>query len=101
MLTLITPDTEDGALQQRRQHLWQSLSDPARCAFAGPDPGAPRSPQHQFDPPAPAPEQPLADFCGLLLAPDCVDYLNLRGDPQERWLYQRSGQQWTVQAINP
>ena len=53
---------------------------------------------------APAPDniQPLENFCLLLLEPVQVDHLELRGEPQNRWVYYRNeNQEWLTEAINP
>ncbi|MFH7024311.1 MAG: Npun_F5749 family FMN-dependent PPOX-type flavoprotein [Heteroscytonema crispum UTEX LB 1556] len=91
------------ALQQARITTWQELSDAARLQFAWPHPGKPRVEQPEaFEPPAPDSNQPEANFCLLLLDPVQVDHLELRGEPQNRWLYNRDdNQQWSTQAINP
>ncbi|PMB30964.1 pyridoxamine 5'-phosphate oxidase, partial [Fischerella thermalis CCMEE 5319] len=59
--------------------------------------------QKTFILPQPDPMQPLANFCLLLLDPVKVDHLELRGEPQNRWLYCYDDQQkeWSIQAINP
>lgn len=101
-LILVGSDREDTALQQARQAAWQALSDAARGQFAWPTPKAPRSDQEAFAPQALNPQEPLLHFCLLLLEPEQVDHLELRGEPQNRWLYQRDPQQgWSTQAVNP
>lgn len=70
----------------------------------GPHPGKVRNKDEQatFSPPPPDPSQPLPNFCLLLLDPTQVDHLKLRGEPQNRWLYHRHGQQeWSSEEINP
>ncbi|MEH2049341.1 Npun_F5749 family FMN-dependent PPOX-type flavoprotein [Nostoc sp.] len=102
-LTLVSGDDCDRVLQLARIAIWQELSDAARLQFAWPHPGKPRveSPE-AFAPPAPEPIQPVPNFCLLLLDPVEVDHLELRGEPQNRWLYHRDDQQdWSSQTINP
>jgi PPOX class probable FMN-dependent enzyme len=102
-LTLVRADHPDQALQAARKTTWQELSDPARLQFAWPHPGEARA-EHNgvFSPPSPDPEQPIPNFCLLLLEPMEVDHLELRGDPQNRWLYYRNNsQEWSKQAVNP
>ncbi|MEH1829372.1 MAG: Npun_F5749 family FMN-dependent PPOX-type flavoprotein [Nostoc sp.] len=102
-LTLVSGDDCDRVLQPARIAMWQELSDAARLQFAWPHPGKPRveSPE-AFAPPAPEPIQPVPNFCLLLLEPIEVDHLELRGEPQNRWLYRRDDQQhWSSQTINP
>ncbi len=102
-LTLVSGDDSDHNLQPARIAMWQELSDAARLQFAWPHPGKPRIQEAgAFEPPAPDPVEPVANFCLLLLDPVQVDHLELRGEPQNRWLYYRDDQQeWSSQAINP
>lgn len=102
LLTLVGTSHPDNTLQDARQKTWQELSDSARLQFAWPHPGEAREGDGDFSPPPPDPVQPLPNFCLLLLEPVQVDHLELRGDPQNRWLYQQnSDQEWFKQAINP
>ncbi|MBE8969514.1 pyridoxamine 5'-phosphate oxidase family protein [Nostocales cyanobacterium LEGE 12452] len=102
-LTLVSGDNSDQNLQPARIAMWQELSDAARLQFAWPHPGKLRVENPEaFAPPAPEPVQPVPNFCLLLLDPVQVDHLELRGEPQNRWLYHRDEQQeWSSQAINP
>jgi PPOX class probable FMN-dependent enzyme len=102
-LTLVRVDNPDQSLRAARKTTWQELSDPARLQFAWPHPGEARTDNNgAFSPPSPDPEQPIPNFCLLLLEPMEVDHLELRGDPQNRWLYYRnSSQEWSKQAVNP
>ncbi|MEB3828689.1 Npun_F5749 family FMN-dependent PPOX-type flavoprotein [Phormidium sp. CCY1219] len=101
-LTSVKSDAETPELQQARHIAWQDLSPSARLQFAWPAPGQPRHPNADFDPPAPDPVQPTDPFCLLLLDPIRVECLELRGNPQNRWLYLRqSDRSWSVQEINP
>lgn len=103
-LTVVTADTSQPQLVQARQQLWQRISDNARLQFAWPYPKVPRQADADFTPPAPDSQTPLPTFCLLLLNPHSVDQLSLRGEPQDRMLYQRvedSDQPWTVSTVNP
>ncbi|MBN3895173.1 MAG: pyridoxamine 5'-phosphate oxidase family protein [Nostoc sp. NOS(2021)] len=102
-LTLVSGDDSHQDLQPARISMWQELSDAARSQFAWPHPGKPRvQTPEAFVPPAPDPMQPVPNFCLLLLDPVQVDHLELRGEPQNRWLYHRDeNQEWSSQAINP
>lgn len=102
-LTLVGANHSDQLLKNARQTTWQDLSDSARLQFAWPHPGEARADDNSaFSPPLPNPEQPLENFCLLLLEPVQVDHLELRGDPQNRWLYhQNSTCDWLKQAVNP
>jgi len=101
-LTLVGENYPDPALQKARQISWQELSDAARLQFAGPHPGEPRADAEAFAPPPPDPIQPLSHFCLLLLQPEQVDILELRGEPQNRCLYWVDGDgNWSAEAVNP
>ncbi len=101
-LTLIDANYPDPELQLARQSTWKDLSDNARLQFAWPHPGETRANSEAFSPPPPDPASPLPNFCLLLLDPVKVDHLELRGDPQNRWLYLRDESQvWSSIEINP
>lgn len=100
-LTLVTDTHLDPLLAVAREKAWAELSDAARSQFAWPNPGHPRDNSAQFNPPPPAPNQPLSHFCLLLLDPLSVDHLELRGDPQNRRIYQYQNDGWSIQEINP
>jgi PPOX class probable FMN-dependent enzyme len=100
-LTLVRADHSDSALQQARQMSWHELSNAARLQYTWPHPGEPRE-SAAFESLAPAPAVPLLHFCLLLLEPAQVDHLELRGEPQNRCIYDYHGNQsWSSQAINP
>lgn len=101
-LTLVGENHPDPELQTARQISWQELSDAARLQFAWPHPGKPRDDVKAFQPPAPDPSQPLSHFCLLLLDPEQVDRLELRGEPQNRSLYRVDGDgTWSIEEVNP
>lgn len=100
LLHLVQADNADMALQQARQASWQELSDNARLQFAWDNPRKPRTQDSNFNPPAPSPVEPLANYCLLLLEPMQVDYLNLLGNPQNRYIYSRDDG-WKVEEVNP
>ncbi len=99
-LTLIRAENESTEWQALRQRSWQELSDAARTQFAWAHPGQPRD-DEGFDPPLPNPHVPLSQFCLLLLDPSHVDHLELRGTPQNRWVYQLLETGWIAQEVNP
>jgi len=105
-LSLISTDCPNENLVQAREQLWQSLSDQARIQFAWPNPGQSRS-EDGFAPIAPDAIKPLSNFRLLLLEPTQVDHLELRGNPQNRYLYiydkniYDKNYQWSVQEVNP
>ncbi|MBW4614382.1 MAG: pyridoxamine 5'-phosphate oxidase [Desmonostoc vinosum HA7617-LM4] len=102
-LTLVGGDECYADLQSARVAIWQELSDAARLQFAWPHPGKPRGQeQAAFEPPPPNPNQPVPNFGLLLLDPTQVDHLELRGEPQNRRIYQRDENQgWSCEEVNP
>lgn len=102
-LNLVTASDSSQALSKARQITWQELSDAARVQFAWPEPRVARvEDEGAFLPVPPDREQPLPNFCLLLLEPIQVDHLELRGNPQNRCLYrQQNSHQWLKQAVNP
>jgi pyridoxamine 5'-phosphate oxidase len=100
---LILVTASDRERQNERHATWQALSNTARQQFAWPHPKQPRSPAPAaFDPPPPAPESPPETFGLLLLEPQQVDHLQLRGNPQNRHIYWRDeGDTWQNQEVNP
>lgn len=102
-LILVSDQTTESRLLQARSLVWQKLSDSARKQFAWPIPKHPRVEDPEaFEPPLPNLDQPLANFCLLLLDPLEVDHLELRGEPQNRSLYTLDEQQhWLAQRVNP
>lgn len=101
-LTLVTANSHPH-LQPARIQMWQELSDAARLQFVWPDPGEMRirTPE-AFTPPAPDNIEPVENFCLLLLEPTEVDHLELRGEPQNRTIYQlNENQEWCSKEINP
>lgn len=102
-LTLVDSEYSEPVLQKARRMQWHDLSDAARVQFAWPQPGQERrDSEDAFSPPAPSSNEPLPNFCLLLLDPTQVDHLELRGEPQNRHQYgQDAVGNWFVQAINP
>ncbi|MEC4802660.1 MAG: pyridoxamine 5'-phosphate oxidase family protein [Jaaginema sp. PMC 1079.18] len=102
-LNLVTEGDRDSEFYAERRLTWQNLSDTARLQFAWPPPKEARSPNPgDFEPSPPSPATPLDNFCLLLLNPHSVDYLNLRGEPQNRHLYwQDNSQIWRSREVNP
>lgn len=109
-MTIVTAETTTAELSHARRQTWQKISEKARQQFDWPHPKAARAADAEFDIPFPDEKEPLPDFSLLVLAPRTVDYLNLRGNPQDRIIYTRSqdkeGQSntehtWTISPVNP
>jgi PPOX class probable FMN-dependent enzyme len=100
-LTLITAETAAAEDQNMRQQLWQNLSDAARQQFTWPTPGQVRQ-DSAFPAEPPDHQTPLPHFCLVLLQPNRVDHLALRGNPQDRMIYTLRPQgDWQTQTVNP
>ncbi len=101
-LVLVAAEYPDAELCSSRRTAWQELSEAARSQFALPPPGEDKADAGAFDSAVPDAIEPLANFCLLLLEPETVDLLELRGEPQNRSLYGRdlSGN-WFVREVNP
>ncbi len=101
-LRLITSKDSDTDLQQVRQATWYDISDSGRSQFAWPDPAQPVADKSAFDISPLDPNTPLDNFCLLLLIPNKIDHLQLRGDPQQRCIYTLENQKtWSTQSVNP
>ncbi len=101
LLMVIDEDYPDPQLQASRQRLWQDISEATREQFCWPQPGRERT-ETAFKTEVPDPIAPLANFCLLLLDPETVDRLELRGSPQNRWIYNMSADRsWSVREVNP
>ena len=100
---LINAEESSERLLNARQQAWRTISGSARTQFAWPEPGRPRndhlSEEFALDV---SPTIPLTNFCLMLLKPEKVDYLSLKGNPHQRWLYQlQNDQRWQAQRLNP
>ncbi|MEO1180283.1 MAG: Npun_F5749 family FMN-dependent PPOX-type flavoprotein [Cyanobacteria bacterium J06636_28] len=97
-LTLLDPDNDVDTL---RAQTWQAMSAKARQQFYWPHPGQTRANETEFEPVSELAEQPPDSFYVLLLTPDRVDHLALRGNPQDRYIYERRSDEWGIEAVNP
>lgn len=101
-LTLIGDNHPHDRFRDARKEQWQELSDASRLQFVWPHPGQPRKHDESFTIDPPESNAPPSNFCLLLLEPINVDQLELRGDPQNRWIYIRDDQlNWSTKEVNP
>ncbi|MEM6252253.1 MAG: Npun_F5749 family FMN-dependent PPOX-type flavoprotein [Cyanobacteria bacterium P01_D01_bin.156] len=96
-LTVVGADNQTNI----RLQAWQGLSPKARQQFYWPHPGHPRAESSNFETEAMVLEQPPDSFYVLLLGVQRVDHLNLKGEPQNRCIYEYTDQGWTMGAVNP
>lgn len=87
-------------LAEERIQGWSQLSDQARQQFTWPEPGASRASATAFAA-IPHPTVPPDHFCLLVLTPEWVDHLELRGDPQNRTQYFLQQDSWCQKIVNP
>ncbi len=100
-IQIVTAAEEETSLTQARQNSWAALSDNSRQQFYWPHPAQTRTAEADFSPKG-IQATPPAEFCLVLLTPDQVDHLELRGDPQNRTLYDcQSDGTWQIKAVNP
>lgn len=101
-VTLVTGEYPVLELTKARQNCWHNLSDVTKKQFFWPTPGQPvKNEQNHLDIDTTRIEPP-ANFCLLLLNPEKVDHLELKGEPQNRYLYQLNDDQtWLLKQINP
>jgi pyridoxamine 5'-phosphate oxidase len=84
-----------------RKRAWQALSEKAQQQFSWPPPGETRAAEIAFDRGELDALNPPETFGLLLLIPQSVDFLELRGNPQNRWRYELQGREWQIEEINP
>ncbi|NJL20818.1 MAG: pyridoxamine 5'-phosphate oxidase [Leptolyngbyaceae cyanobacterium SM1_3_5] len=110
VLSLIAADEPNETLCKARSIVWQKLSDAGRLQFAWPHSGEERSPDANFAPDSPDAIaqrsrngiEPPSNFRLLLLDPTSVDHLELRGDPQNRYRYDKAeNDEWKKVEVNP
>ncbi|PSO47987.1 MAG: pyridoxamine 5'-phosphate oxidase [Cyanobacteria bacterium SW_9_44_58] len=94
---------QSASFSSLRQTLWQQLSDNARLQFVWPHPKAERTQgEDAFTNSFPSQEIPPDTFVVLLFFPQQVDYLLLKGNPQNRYLYWLDeAENWSVKEVNP
>jgi PPOX class probable FMN-dependent enzyme len=99
---VVGKDTPDPALLDARRAAWRELADATRAGFDWPAPGQPRDPAVPYTTNPADREKPPPQFCLLILDPQTVDHLELNGNPQNRWEYQRDDQgRWSGAEVNP
>lgn len=101
-LVLVTVNCDIDRYCKARQEAWQQISDAGRIQFDWATPGADLiSDLDAVNPTQPDLQQPLDNFCLLLLTPVAVDHLDLHGERQSRYRYELVADEWVMKSINP
>ena len=102
-INVITAANPPSRLDRARRQTWQTLSDAARAQFLWPQPGDRRSENlADFHPDAVNEQEPVSNFVLLLFQVTKVDHLELRGNPQNRFLYHLTADGiWQQNLVNP
>ena len=102
-LTLVSADFPEYPLLKQRKQVWEKLSDSARAQFAWAFPKESRIKDRElFISSLSSDSEPLENFCLLLLNPQTVDHLELKGEPQNRTIYIKNKDElWAIQEVNP
>lgn len=101
-LMVVTATEEDSDLLHLREMVWSALSEGARSQFAWPHPGQPKSESEEVSQESIASTTLLEEFCLLLLLPQEVDHLELKGQPHQRCSYTlEADDTWKRKMLNP
>lgn len=101
-VTIVFFDTHNPDLIKLRKQVWQQLSEKAKEQFTWATPAElinhnQANNQQDIDL-----ENPLENFCLLIFKPIKVDHLELKGNPQNRYLYLLDDHNnWQVKQVNP
>ncbi|MEO1131353.1 MAG: Npun_F5749 family FMN-dependent PPOX-type flavoprotein [Cyanobacteria bacterium J06639_1] len=100
-IAIVTADSRD-PWQHARNSLWDSLSDNSKLLWYWPQPKGDRAESEAFIRQVPSSATTPPESFGLLvLSPTEVDWLQLRGDPQNRFQYVLTSGGWQGRAVNP
>ncbi|MGY6528587.1 MAG: Npun_F5749 family FMN-dependent PPOX-type flavoprotein [Cyanobacterium sp.] len=100
VIDIITHQEKEPKMLHGRQQVWEKLSDNAKIQFTWANPGETLNDESAITPDNL--DNPLDTFCLLLFKPQKVDHLQLKGNPQNRYLYQLEEQnQWKMSPTNP
>ncbi|WP_100641124.1 pyridoxamine 5'-phosphate oxidase family protein [Alteromonas facilis] len=96
---IIDPEHE---YEHQRVHHWQQLSAPAKRQFLWGEPKSKREPGDNLQVDKHLLNAGPPDHFGLIVVDvRSVDYLNLKGNPQDRTLYRKSSTQWRATPVIP
>lgn len=101
LISIVFFDTNNADLIKLRKEIWQRLSAKAKEQFTWANPGELINSNNQINQDNINLENPVNNFCLLILKPDQVDHLQLKGDPQNRHFYLLVNDEWQVNQVNP
>ncbi|WP_373481332.1 Npun_F5749 family FMN-dependent PPOX-type flavoprotein [Geminocystis sp.] len=101
-IILITEDCQDKNLLSEREKVWEKLSINAKEQFYWANPGELLTENPAIIINEIEEKKPISNFCLLLLNPQKVDHLELKGNPQNRCIYElMENNQWLKTMVNP
>lgn len=101
LISIVFFDTNNADLIKLRKEIWQRLSAKAKEQFTWANPGELINSNNHVNQDNINLENPVNNFCLLILKPDQVDHLQLKGDPQNRHFYLLVNDEWQVNQVNP
>jgi len=102
LITIVFANTENEQLSKLRDNIWQQISDKAKEQFTWATPKElviknSEEKQDNYNL-----EKPVENFCLLIFKPKEVDHLQLKGDPQNRYIYNLDqDNNWQIREVNP
>ncbi|NCO76595.1 MAG: pyridoxamine 5'-phosphate oxidase [Cyanobacteria bacterium] len=101
-ITLITEICQDKNLLSEREKVWEKLSINAKEQFYWANPRELLTENPAIIINEIEEKKPISNFCLLLLNPQKVDHLELKGNPQNRCIYElMENNQWLKTMVNP
>ena len=101
-ISVINTQCTDAQDRKIHQDAWHNLSEKSKQQFIWPAPGAPRTSEGYDVVENLDDHLPTETFAVLVLTPNTVDHLELRGTPQNRYQYWRlPDNTWKMQEVNP
>jgi pyridoxamine 5'-phosphate oxidase len=101
-IEIVTANCHESAFYAERKATWKSISDAARAQFSWAKPKEIRTDDPEQFLVSASPEIPVDNFVLLVFHPETVDHLELRGNPQNRYLYQLNHNNlWQMTEVNP
>lgn len=101
-IDIITVNHDNQELLKERQKIWRKLSLAGKEQFYWENPGELFIESKDISTVNIEEEIPRENFCLLLLNPEIVDHLELKGNPQNRHIYEIDNQEkWHIKKVNP